>query len=360
MDIMKDVNKNIIITGANGQLGQFLIQYLLLNHPDIHIIGTIRHKSHDIQEFIFDKTKIQWELMDLADVHSMENLILKYKPTYFVNTAGNAYVKESWKIPVQHIEQNSIAVLHQLEAIRTHSPSTRYFNVGSSEEFGDTSEGFKNENTTINPKSPYGCSKAAARHLIGVYRNSYNLYAIQNWTFNFESELRGEKYVTRKITQGVAKIVTQLKSQSKIIPIELGNIDCIRSWQFCGDVADAIWKSLNQEIYNKEIKSDSDLSTQIKEYVVCSSECHSIRELVEITFKCAGIYGKWEGFGIDEKFISNENTLVTINSENFRPINADFINGNSELIQNDLGWKPSLSFNQLIGRMVEWDIKNPA
>ena len=179
---------NFIVTGANGQLGQFLIKYLQDNEPDLNIIGTVRHKSYDKQSYIFNRQKVILELMELSDVHCIESLICKYKPRYFVNTAANAFVGESWKVPVQQIELNTLGVLHQLEAIRKHSPHTRFFNMGTSEEFGnDVNDGLlQNEKTLINPKSPYGCAKAAARYLVNTYRNSYNLYALQGWTFNFE------------------------------------------------------------------------------------------------------------------------------------------------------------------------------
>ena len=367
------MSKNIIITGVNGQLGQFIVKYLLENQADINIIGTIRHKSYDDQKYIFDKSKITFELMDLTDVHSIENLIIKYKPDYFVNCAANAFVGDSWKVPIQHMEQNCIGVLHQLEAIRKHSPYTRYFNMGTSEEFGNTNiGGFQDETTPLDPKSPYGASKAAARHLISVYRKSYNLYAIQNWTFNFESEMRGYQYVTKKITMGVARIKDAIDNNVEIIPIELGNLNSSRSWQFCGDVADSIWKSLNQEKFRIDLRGIGefdgidtmyyDLSRNIKEYVVSSPECHTIRELVEESFKCVGIDNLvWDGDGVDEvlwyKDISgNPHKLIKINPIYFRPVDVTFLNGNSALIQKELGWKPTLTFKQLVKRMVDYDV----
>ncbi len=371
--------KSIIITGVNGQLGQFLVKYLQENQPDVKIIGTVRHKSYDKQEYIFDSSTITWELMDLSDVHSIDNLIIKYKPDYFVNTSANAFVGDSWKIPVQHLEQNCIGVLHQLEAIRKHSPNTRYFNMGTSEEFGNNVNDGKlqGEDTKIDPKSPYGASKAAARYLISIYRKSYNLYAIQNWTFNFESELRGEKYVTKKVTQGVARIKKALDNNLPFEPIELGNLDSVRSWQFCGDVADSIWRSLNQDIYNEEIKKhkDNDLNNgishptifdvpYIKEYVVSSTESHTIRELVEEAFKCARIDGYWtykpDDRNISEQFqlLNSIKVLVKINPKYFRPLDVTFLNGDSSLIQKELGWKPTLTFKELIKRMVDWDLKH--
>jgi GDPmannose 4,6-dehydratase len=359
----------IIITGVNGQLGQFIVEYLQKNQGNIEIIGTIRHKSYDNQKYIFDKNSIIFELMDLSDVHSIENLIIKYKPDYFINTAANAFVGESWAVPVQHIEQNTIAVLHQLESIRKHSPLTRYFNMGSSEELGCTeNNGLQNEFTRIDPKSPYGCSKAAARYLINVYRNSYNLYALQNITFNFESELRGEKYITKKITMGVSRIKKSIEYGKIFYPIEVGNLNSIRSWQFAGDVGDSIWRTLNQEIYNCDLKYDLDLcldnkwkflTRNIKEYVVSSSESHSIRELIDTAFGCIGIRGKWIGENINEKYVTDDMIpLVIVNPKYFRLSDVTFLNGDSTLIQKELGWKPTLTFKTLIQRMVDYDVEN--
>lgn len=383
--------KTCVITGLNGQLGQFLAKYLQENEPDIQIIGTLRHKSYDAQPYIFDKTKVIFELMDLSDSHSIENLILKYKPDYFINTAANAYVGESWAVPYQQIELNTIGVLHQLESIRKHSPYTRYFNMGTSEEFACCeNKGTQNEDTKIFPRSPYGCAKAASRYLVNVYRNSYNLYALQGWTFNFESELRGEKYVTKKITKGIARIYHAIKNKEPFDPIELGNLNSNRSWQFCGDVADGIWRMLNQEKYNGYLTSDFEdavfhyihtgqnehsnewdiqwLSKRIKEYVLSAPDTYTIKNFIELAFKKAEIEGYWQGEGLNEKYIIanylNEigeiksQNLISINSKFFRPLDVTFLHGDAAKIKNDLGWESKTSFDELVTRMINYDIEN--
>jgi GDPmannose 4,6-dehydratase len=373
------MNKTCIISGINGQLGQFLAKHLQDNEPNIQIIGTLRHKSYDKQPYIFDKSKVIFELMDLSDTHSIENLILKYKPDYFINTAANAYVGESWKVPAQQFELNTLGVLHQLEAIRKHSPYTRYFNMGTSEEFGqDNNDGkLQNEESKIDPKSPYGCSKAAARYLVNTYRRSYNLYALQGWTFNFESELRGEKYVTKKITLGVARIYHAIKNNQPFEPILLGNIDSMRSWQFCGDVANGIWRMLNQELYqesepwdlfyNEDKKAIEYYSKRIKSYVMSASNCHTVRDFVTTAFGISGIKGVWTNLlltgetknAINEVFmIKNGGVLVKISPEFFRPHDVTYLNGDASLIKKELGWKSTLSFEDLVNRMVQYDINN--
>jgi GDPmannose 4,6-dehydratase len=223
------MNRTCIITGVNGQLGQYFVKYLQENEPEIKIIGTIRHKSFEQQEYLFDREGVVFELMDLSDVHSIENLIIKYKPDYFLNFAANAIVPESWETPVQQMEVNFISVIHQLEAIRKHSPSTKYFNCGSSTEFA-ASKTPLSESSPLSPSSPYAVAKTAARNLIDIYRQRYGLYALQGWLFNFESKIRGEKYLTRKVTSNVGRIRKALKEGKNFNPLQLGNINGIRSY----------------------------------------------------------------------------------------------------------------------------------
>lgn len=397
-------NKTVIITGVNGQLGQYMVKYLHDNHPDIRVVGTQRHKSYDVQPYIFDCDKIVFELMDLSDAHSIESVIVKYKPDYFINTAANAFVGESWQVPAQHFEINCLAVLHQLEAIRKHSPHTRYFNMGTSEEFGATEKGILNEQSLLSPKSPYGASKVAARQVVKVWRESYGLYAIQGWTFNFESPLRGEKYVTRKVTKGVARIAKAIKEGKLFEPIELGNLDSVRSWQHAEDVARGIWAMLNQEIYNETMERALSEAGSLredavrlsiagrlwhpKEYVLSSSGVNTIRQLVERSFAAAGIIAlktasgsqgnqqvqtRWNGDGVNETYelggmetcVSDSGwdsswgywiPLIRINPKFFRPVDVTYLHGDASAIKRELGWAPKVSFDELVTRMVKSDL----
>lgn len=372
--------KKIIISGINGQLGQFFAKYILEKYQDIKVIGTVRHKSYDDQFWIFDRNLITIELMDLTDAHSIENLIVKHKPDYFINTAANAFVGESWAVPVQHIEQNTIGVLHQLEAIRKHSPLTRYANLGTSEEFACSEiSGPQNENTKIAPKSPYGCSKAASRYLIDTYKNSYNLYALQPWCFNFESELRGEKYVTGKICKGVARIYHALKNNKGFEPISLGNIYSNRSWQFAQDVADGIFRMLNQENYRQHLQNDpiiingkynSNVIKCLKNYCFSESKTHDIKEFINLAFNEAGIKGVWwnlTGKPEDEEFLLSSDgilatkkkiSLIKIDPKFYRPLDVTFLYGDATAARTELNWESSLEFNDLVKRMTKWHIEN--
>lgn len=363
--------KKAIITGANGQLGQFLINKFL--NEGIEVIGTIRHKSFDEQELIFDKSKVTIELLDLLDATSVENLVIRYKPDYFINTAASAFVADSWTLPEQYFQFNTLGVLKQLEAIRKHSPKTRYLNMGTSEEFAVSEiTRAQNEDTKIAPKSPYGCSKAAARYIVDVYRESYNMYALQPWTFNFESSLRGYKYLTRKCSSNVARIKKEIDSGLVPEPMELGNMDSYRSWQFAGDVADGIFRMVNQEKYremylNEDLPYEKDFISRLKNYVFSEDQTHSVREFVEKAFDCAGIKGVWMGKGLDERYLlvepiedkdkGKEICLVQINQKFYRPADVTYLYGDASEARKDLGWGNTVDFDELVKSMVENDIK---
>ena len=357
------MSKTILITGKNGQLGQHLIKFFQDNHPEHKIIATIRHKSYDKQDFIFDDSKVKTELLDLIDSVSIEECIRKNKPDYLFNTSANAFVGESWLCPENHAQVNSLGVVRLLEAIRKFAPECRFVNLGTSEELGctldDMGKGSQDENTKIEPKSPYACSKAYARYMIDVYRESYKIYAVQPWTFNFESKLRGEKYVTRKITKGIGRIYRAIKNNEEFSPIELGNLNSYRSWQHASDVASALWLVVNQEFPPKP-------------YVISENDTHSIREFVERAFLYAGINGKWWNINsenpLTEEFILYEPNglptkkkivLVSVNEKFFRPHDVSFLYGNSNKIRQELGWKPQVPLDDLISEMVQWDINNP-
>ena len=360
------MSKSVLITGLNGQLGQHLVKFFQENHPEFKIIGTIRQKSYDNQPKIFDESKIAKETLDLADSASIETIIAKYKPDYIFNTAALAHVGESWHAPLAYAQFDGVAVVHFLEAIRKHSPHSKFLNLGTSEEMGctleDSPSGSQDETTKLIPKSPYACAKLYARTMVDVYRNSYNLYAIQPWTFNFESKLRGEKYVTRKITKGVGRIYRAIKNHDwNFKPIELGNLNSYRSWQHAADVAEGLWLILNQQGEPKDWKP----------YVLSENATHTVREFVEKAFAAAGIKGLWHNFTndpLDEEFILCEEnglatkkkvTLVKVNPEFFRPHDVSFLFGNSDKIRRELGWLPKKSFEDLLAEMIDWDVNNP-
>ena len=340
-------NKTVVVTGCTGQMGSYMVDYLI--DQGLNVIGTARRLSVPNEENLKQlKNKDQFivELMDLGDAHSINNIIQKYKPEYFINCAANSFVGSSWDCPEQHMDFNSLGVLRQLEAIRKYSPSTRYYNFGSSEEFGDVVFSPQNEEHPPRARSPYGASKVAARQLTKVYRDSYKLFAIQGWHFNYESERRGIEFVTRKITKGVSDIYHKIRVGQQPTPIQLGNLDARRDWSHCLDIAEGAWMMLN--------------NTEPKEYVLSSNETHSIREFVELAFAYAG-FGQencqWVGEKENEMYMHGSQVLVKINPEYYRPAEVSLLHGDSTLARQELGWKPKSSFQDLVRKMVENDLK---
>lgn len=339
------MNKTAIVTGVTGQMGSFFAEFLL--ERGVTVIGTARRLSVPNEENIRqikDGKKIIFELMDLGDSHSINNIVEKYKPDYFINCAANSFVGTSWDCPEQHFEYNCLGVLRQLEAIRKHSPSTRYINFGSSEEFGDVIISPQNEEHPARARSPYGASKIAARQIIKVYRESYNLFALQCWCFNYESERRGVEFVTRKITKAVARIKRAIDNEQAYDLLELGNINSQRDWSYCPDFVIGVWQMLNQQ--------------EPREYVLSSNETHTIREFVELAFEAAGIHGKWHGSGINEEFHQKETgrVLMVINEKFYRPCEVELLLGDSTKARQQLGWEPKTSFKNLVDKMVSSDI----
>lgn len=372
----------VLIIGANGQLGQYLIKYFQENYPDFQLIGTTRHKSYDKQPKIYDETRVEIESLDLTDSISVERVIDKYKPDYIFNTGANSAVWDSWNLAQQHLSVNALGVLHILEAIRKLSPESRFLNMGSSEEFAITLEnanGAQDETTRLCPRSPYSASKVCARNYVDIWRESFGIYAIQPWTYNFESPLRGERFVTRKITLGVARIAKAIKESKPFTPIELGNINSYRSWQFAGDVADGLWKIINQEKLRpdmagyhltRDVKKSSFWADKIKPYILSENDTHSIKEFIGLAFEKAGISGGiWDGEGINERYTLPEHfcemaelksfDLVRINPDFFRPMDVTYLHGDSSKARKELGWEPRIDFSTLVSMMVENDLNNP-
>ena len=269
--------KKVLITGVTGQDGANMVEYLLEN-TDYEIIGMIRRVSNvnlfNCRKFKNDK-RFKFEYGDLSDTQSINQIVEKVKPDYFINFGANSYVGCSWQMPEQIFEVNTLGVLRCLEAIRKIKPSCRFYSAGSSEEWGNVDYSPQDMKHPLKPRSPYGASKASARHIVKVYRESYNLYAVHSILFNHEGTKRGEEFVTRKITKNVARIYHAIKNKQSFAPLELGNLDSKRDWSDSEDFVTGVWKMLNQE--------------EPKDYILASDETHSIREFVEKAFNRAGI-----------------------------------------------------------------------
>lgn len=346
----------VIVTGILGQDGANMVEYLLKN-TDAKIYGMIRRTSNpnfvNCQAFIKNE-RFQLVYGDLSDSISIDNLVRDIQPDYFINFAAQSFVGCSWEIPLQTFDANATGVARCLEAIRRFQPKCRFYSAGSSEEFGDVQYSPQDILHPVRPRSPYGASKAAARHLVKVYRESYNLYAVHGILFNHEGTKRGEEFVTRKITKGVARIIHNIRNKKPFAPIELGNLDAKRDWSDSEDFVDGVWKMLNQQ--------------KPKDYVLSSNETHTIREFINKAFAVVNIDGVWHGNGTNEElslpnYMMEEHeicssVLVKINPKFYRPAEVELLLGDSTPAREELGWKPKISFDNLVERMVKYDIDN--
>lgn len=376
------MTKTIIISGVSGQDGSLMADYLLA-HTDHLILGMVRQSASpnydNIREALANP-RFSLVTGDLSDSQSIDNLVKEHKPDYFINLAAQSFVGASWQLPEQTFDVDAAAIIRILEAIRKHVPHCRFYNAGSSEEFGEVEYSPQDEKHPLRPQSPYGAAKASARQLVRVYRKSYGLYAIQGILFNHEGPRRGEMFVTRKITKAVARIAKALKEGERFDPLELGNLDAKRDWSDASDFVEGIWWMLNQEpteehiaevtINDKPVAGITPLvlGWEPSEYVLSSNETHSIREFVEHAFAVAGIKGDWFGSGLNETyrthisdpyirhFEADSIAYVRINAAFYRPAEVEQLWGDSSRARKELGWAPKIGFDELVRRMVENDI----
>ena len=346
--------KTVVITGVTGQDGSHMADFLL-KHTDLLIFGGVRRLSVYNHENIKHIKSERFHLInfDLTDSHAIARTVEKLQPDYFINFAAQSFVASSWDFAKQTWATNSTSVLDILEAIRLYKPSCRLYQAGSSEEFGNVLYSPQDEKHPLRPRSPYGASKAASRQLIKVYRDSYNLYAIQGWLFNHEGVRRGEEFVTRKITKNIARIYSALENKEDFQPMELGNMEAKRDWSDAEDFVEGVWRMLNQDKYNLNYNGSPE------EYVFSSNETHTIKEFVEKAFEIAGIQGGWIGENEHLIFVSKDNkVLVQVNPKFYRPAEVELLLGNSNKARTELGWRPKISFDSLVRKMVECDIEN--
>ena len=312
--------KSALITGITGQDGPYLAEFLL--SKGYRVTGTVRRLSTPNVENIKDITdKIELFSADLLDQGSLTDAIQESEPDEVYNLAAQSFVKASWDQPVLTGEFTALGVTRVLEAIRTVNPKIKFYQASSSEMFGKVTETPQRETTRFHPRSPYGVAKAYGHYITVNYRESYGIFACSGILFNHESPRRGIEFVTRKITDGVARI--KLGKQDKL---ELGSLEPKRDWGYAGDYVEAMWMMLQQE--------------QPDDYVIATGENHSVKEFVEEAFKVVGIED-WQKY-----VVANE-------SKYMRPAEVDYLIGDASKARKVLGWKPKTSFKELVKIMVE-------
>ncbi len=322
--------KKALITGITGQDGSYLTEFLLNKGYEVH--GVIRRSSSfntsRIDHLYNDKKLYNQKLFlhygDLGDSSSLCRIIEKTTPDEIYNLGAQSHVKVSFDIPEYSSDIDAIGTCRILDAIRDTRIKTKFYQASSSEMFGKVQAVPQNESTPFYPRSPYGCAKLYSHWLTVNYRESYGIFACSGILFNHESPRRGQTFVTRKITCGIAEILAK-----KIDKIHLGNLDAKRDWGFAGDYVEAMWLMLQQP-------SPDD-------YVIATGETHSVREFLEEAFGIVGL--DWQKY-------------VEIDPKYFRPAEVDLLIGDSSKAKEKLGWEPKVKFKDLVKMMVEADIKN--
>ena len=341
------MKKKVLVTGITGQDGPNMVDYLLKETD--HLVYGMTRRSANINlsncESFLNNERFQLVYADLTDGGSLDRLVQEIQPDYFINFAANSFVGCSWDMPEHVMDTNAMGTLRCLESIRRFQPKCRFYSAGSSEEMGDVDYSPQDKAHPPKPRSPYGVSKVASRFLVKVYRESYDIFAVHGILFNHEGTRRGEEFVTRKITKAVAAIKTAMDQGKEFRPLQLGNIEAKRDWSDSEDFMAGVWLMLNQE--------------EPKEYILSSNETHTVKEFVSLAFQEARIAGLWSGEGREEKFrIFEENKILAeINEEFYRPAEVAILHGDSNPIREELGWKPKISFQDLVKRMVNNDLE---
>lgn len=330
--------KKALITGITGQDGSYLAELLLEKGYEVY--GIVRRKSVvDFGNVKHIKDKIKFIYADMGDQISLINAMKISQADEVYNLAAQSFVGTSWEQPIATADIDAIGVLHMLEAIRVVKPDARFYQASTSEMYGLVQEIPQKETTPFYPRSPYGVAKLYGHWITKNYRESYNMYACSGILFNHESERRGKEFVTRKITDAVARIKHGLQEH-----LELGNMDSKRDWGHAKDYVRGMWLMLQQE------KAD--------DYVLATNETRTVREFVEVAFKYVGIDIEWENKDIDEIGIDKNTgkTIVKINPVFFRPAEVDILIGNPAKAESELKWKREIPFNELVERMVKNDL----
>ena len=331
--------KKALITGITGQDGSYLAELLLEKGYEVY--GIMRQKSVvDYGNVEHIKEKIHFIYADMTDPISLITAMRISQADEVYNLAAQSFVATSWEQPLATANIDALGVTNMLEAIRIVKPEAHFYQASTSEMFGLVQEMPQTEKTPFYPRSPYGVAKLYGHWITKNYRESYNMFACSGILFNHESERRGKEFVTRKITDAVARIKLGVQEY-----VELGNMDSKRDWGHSKDYVNAMWLMLQQDTPD--------------DYVIATNETRTVREFVETAFRHVGIEIEWQGKEIDEvgKNKSNGKVVVKVNKNFFRPAEVDVLLGNPEKAEIKLGWTREISFSELVERMVKNDLE---
>jgi GDPmannose 4,6-dehydratase len=314
--------KTALITGVTGQDGSYLAEHLLDHGYEVH--GTCRRTSTEVLERIGHlEGRLHLHQADLHDQSSLSALLRKIRPSEVYNLAAQSFVPTSWDQPLLTAEVTALGVTRMLEAVRVIDPTIRFYQASSSEMFGKVRESPQRETTPFYPRSPYGVAKVYGHYITVNYRESYGLFACSGILFNHESPRRGKEFVTRKITDSVARIKLGLAHE-----LRLGNLQSKRDWGFAGDYVRAMWLMLQQD--------------QPEDFVIGSGEMHSVEEFVDCAFSHVGL--NWRDY-------------VVVDPKFYRPAEVDVLLGDATKARTQLGWRPEVSFQDLVVMMVDADLQ---
>ncbi len=331
--------KRALITGITGQDGSYLSELLLEKGYEVY--GIMRRKSVvDYGNVAHIRDKIHFIYADMTDIVSLINAMRVSQADEVYNLAAQSFVATSWEQPVATAEIDAIGVTNMLEAIRAVKPEAHFYQASTSEMFGLVQEMPQSEKTPFYPRSPYGVAKLYGHWITKNYRESYGMFACSGILFNHESERRGKEFVTRKITDAVARIKLGLQDC-----VELGNLDSKRDWGHSKDYVRAMWLMLQQE--------------EPDDYVIATNETRTVREFVETAFNRVGIDVQWHGEGVDETGTdaATGKVIVRVNKRFFRPAEVDVLLGNPAKAEAKLGWRREIPFAELVARMVDHDME---
>jgi GDPmannose 4,6-dehydratase len=330
--------KRALITGITGQDGSYLAEHLLENGYEVY--GILRRKSvldYGNVSHLLDKLHLIYA--DMTDIVSLMRAMEQSQADEVYNLAAQSFVATSWEQPIATAEIDAIGVTNMLEAIRRVKPECRFYQASTSEMFGLVQEMPQTEKTPFYPRSPYGVAKLYGHWITKNYRESSGMYACAGILFNHESERRGKEFVTRKITDAVARIKLGMQEC-----LELGNMDARRDWGHAKDYVKAMWLMLRQD------KPD--------DYVIATGETRTVREFVELAFRHVEIDIQWNGSGVGETGIDSAtgHTLVRVNPKFYRPAEVEVLLGNPAKAERELGWRREVTFAELVKRMMKNDL----